>query len=132
MNKNSLKAHKSSEKFSKTHREKIFDAIKLLKKATAHDISKETGLSYHAINRRLSEMRKDGEIKYFSDREVNGYNCAVYRIKNTSEPVDVIEKVSKSQAEKECVKLFERVQKLEKENKELKRIIGNPQLKLFS
>lgn len=117
MNKNSLEAYRQLGKFANKHYTIIYNVIQRWGRLDRYSISNCCDLNPEQVGKRLIEMRRLGLIKY--DETINGRSN--YRIRLENEPFDVIEKkVTKDVAEKECIKLFDRVQELEKENKILK------------
>lgn len=117
MNKNSLEAYRKLGHFANKHYTIIYSVMQHLIAPNRFQISRCCDLTPEQVGKRLMEMRRIGLIKYVET--VLGRSN--YRIRLENEPFDVIEKrVSKDVAEKECVKLYDRVQQLEKENKILK------------
>lgn len=59
----SVVAAEKSLRFAGTHREQIVAALKELHNATAHEISRATGLTVVQVDRRLPELARDGIAK---------------------------------------------------------------------
>lgn len=56
----SVLAAEGSLEFSASHKARIFRALKDVDNATAHELTKATGLTVVQIDRRLPELRRDG------------------------------------------------------------------------
>lgn len=56
----SVIAAESASLFAGKHKDRILHALEKLSSATAHDISKVTGLTVVQVDRRLPELKRDG------------------------------------------------------------------------
>lgn len=59
MKETSLEAYEGVKPKIKDHHKTIINTLKLLHKGTSRDISNQSGMNYHAVSRRMSELRRD-------------------------------------------------------------------------
>ena len=60
MKQTSIEANKKAEKFKPTHRNKILGVLD--RKMTGKEISDKTGLEWHAVSRRMSELGRENKV----------------------------------------------------------------------
>ena len=56
----SIQANKKAEKFKPTHRNRILSVLD--GKMTGKEISKKSGIEWHAVARRMSELERDNKV----------------------------------------------------------------------
>ena len=84
----SVAAAERSLKFSATHKGRILAALEEVGTATAHEISRATGLSVVQVDRRLPELARDNLIEVFriDGCDVTRGGFRVWRLKKICAP----------------------------------------------
>lgn len=60
-----------------THYNAILNALEVIKKGCSKAIAKQSGLNYHQVSRRLSELERIGKVEFIEKAFTNYYETPV-------------------------------------------------------
>lgn len=83
MRQSSLEAHEYIKPQKETHYELIIETLKRIGKGTSKIIAKNCRLSYHAVARRLPEMKEEGKVMIIGNDETQRFKPIVWSLKES-------------------------------------------------